>query len=652
MHDETPLKINHVIYQDDFIALDDALAGSVLVSFDIETTGLHEYAPNSRIVSVAFSVVPGDGSEPSHWFVGLSHPDSPWLGCWRQSCTAIAKSIEQYNCRLLAQHARFDLRWIYAHTGVDLTPCLAWDTLTSSYLLDENDKAGLKYRAQRDLGAPDWADVDFKVLEKEQKKNPDGRLMSERVPYYQLATYNALDTAWTLRLKTHHDKIFRPNIDDEPSSEDKQLYRLGIFNEKLAVPMIRTITRMEQRGWLLDQEWCRDKISDLSDRIEKNRLRLEASTPGCVEMYDDDFPPPRSYEPTALWFQEWTRLQVQAGNLVQMEMTPAGKPSWTQDVLKRLVARGYETAQLLLDYRKAIKETQFLSAWLDAVSSDGRIHATYSYASVRTGRLSCSDVNMQQIGGELRPAFIATPGYVLIDADFSAIELRVAAHIAPSPPMIEAFNRGDDLHSLMAAQATGKPVETITKEERQKAKAAGFGFLFGMGPDKFRTYAEDSYGVSFSQEEAEKFHQSFFNTWQGLSDWHSRSIRDAERDGYITSPLGRVRHLPGMAYMSDYDYGAAGRMAINSPVQSMASDLLQIAAIQVEKMLPHGRILGMVHDSLIVEVPEDELEPSKKIMEHAMTNLDKPLKELGCTLSVPLEVEMKTSRRWGGEEIE
>lgn len=239
----------------------------------------------------------------------------------------------------------------------------------------------------------------------------------------------------------------------------------------------------------------------------------------------------------------------------------------------------------------------------------------------------------------------------------SQIELRVAAHISGCVPMIEAFVRGDDLHTMLAAKITGKALVDVTPEERQAGKSANFGLLYMMGAYGFREYAEDVYGVVFTMEEATLIHRAFFEMWEGMSEWHARAIKRAHDTGQVVSPIGRIRRVPSIWDGNPEVVGGAERAAVNSPVQGFASDLMQMAAASIAGRLPgsvavpNARLVATVHDSILVEVPEADWETPVAACIGRMLDLTTVLERLDCVLTVPLAVEAGIGTRWGLKDI-
>lgn len=632
--------------------LEEAVERAEEVVLDKETTGLNEhetgrrpgYPVPARIVLVSFTL-PQEGrragEDPFTYLLPLAHPESPWLGSWRSVLTRIARKLRETGKPLVNQHLKFDLKWLYAHTGVDLSAQFSWDTMYGSHLLDETTSTALKERAPEMFGIRRWDDFDLKT--------PGAAL---RVPLIDLGLYAARDTYWTWKLAELQRALLSVGEDapDPYSPEEVELVRLGQLAVWCEIPKGATLTAIEQRGMVLDRGWVEEKAAALS------RIADEAwdDLAGRYEVFSTSDP---SFAPTSLWFRAWAEAAVKAGDLRVTALTPNGKPQWDRHVLRRQARNGAEVAETLLVYRGASKQLEFLNSWLDLVTPRSRIHTTYWAGRVVTGRLSSSEPNMQQVTKSLKPAFLPSPGYVIAELDYSQIELRAAAFISRCEPMLAAYRAGQDLHTLMAAQVTGKRPEDVTKEERQSGKAGDFGLLYGMSPGGFMDYADDVYGVVLTEEEALRMHAAFFQLWDGMANWHRRVVREAHAYGQVTSPLGRVRRLPDLQSGNGYLVGQAERQAINSPVQGFASDLMQLAAASIEGYLPgHSavpeiRLVGTVHDSIVVEVPEEDWKRGTARCMRRMLDLAPVLERMGCLLDVPLGVEASVGSRWGQSDV-
>ena len=270
-----------------------------------------------------------------------------------------------------------------------------------------------------------------------------------------------------------------------------------------------------------------------------------------------------------------------------------------------------------------------------------------------------SDPNIQQVSARLKPAFIPRPGYVLLDLDYSQVELRVAAFISRSAPMIEAFQRGDDLHRLLAAKMANKAPEDVTPLERKRAKAGNFGLLYGMSPGGFQTYAATAYDVAMTLDEAQAVHAAFFEMWDGMRQWHERAKRRAYERGYVTSPIGRTQWLSDLYSKSAFKASHAERNALNSPVQGFGSDLMQMAAASIMGTLPGyplprvegAHVVATVHDEICIEAPEDRWQEILVECKRRMEDVNTFLRPLDCQMDVPIVAGPSAGTRWGVHDL-
>lgn len=634
------------------------------VVVDLETTGLDEFAVTggesnkgvaARIVLASFTLPQEgddgrwDGETPVTYVLPLSHPDSPFSGSWRGTLRKVLQEGVVATKRAVNnQNVKFDARWVYGLTGVDISELIVWDTQVGSHLLDERYSTRLKERAPLVFGIPPWNDFDLTY--------PGA---AEEVPLIELGEYAARDTWWTWRLAQYQrQEMFirgggypEPINDPEPpqTAEDYLTARLGQVASWVAMPTVASLTKMEQNGFRLDIDWARSR---LDEEVSKRESGLDK----MAEKYGQ----PResaSSAATSNWFKSFTSRAVEDDDLRVGAMTAGGSPQWNKAVLGRQARAGNEVAQLILDQRAATKLAEFLTSWLQFVRSDGKIHARYNVGKTVTGRLSASEPNMQQVTKILRPAFIPDEGYVLADFDFSQIELRVAAFVARCQPMIDAFNDGQDLHRLLGSYITKKPPEEVTPYERQKAKSANFGLLYMQSPEGYRTYAEDVYGVILTQQEAAQFHAGFFERWDGMKQWHEQSTKRIMADGYIVSPIGRVRRLPNIWSPVSALREEAARQGVNSPVQGLASDLMQMAAADIQGLLPgtkpvpNSRLVATVHDSIVAQLPADNWrEPAAEIARR-MERSGEWLKRLGVTFDVPIVADYSVGTRWSLDDV-
>lgn len=646
-------KIRHVFTDGDLQAFLGAMslrAGETLV-FDLETTSLNEWLPYSRVACATFTF-----AEEVNYCIPLSHPDSPFKGRWKTVLQRIALCMRE--CLWVGQNLPFDVRWIYAMTGIDLSDRVATDTMLGSHLLDDLSTTSLKPRAAKIFGIEQWNDFDFKWIEREQDKDPLIHLvrcprLSERVPYLQLALYATADTYWTWRLleyqrhKLMQDPARRRSLENDPdiTEDDRELLRLGRYKEAIGDKAVGSLARMSINGMMVDRGWCASRLTENEGVILQREEEL-------FNLVEDPFAgvdrEGMSYNPNSLWFKNWARQMVSEKKLREVGVTEKGDVSWAESCLKRNHKLGMVAAEPLMDLRTRTTENQFLRVWLSNSEIDDRIHANFNFARTRTGRLSSSEPNLQQVSRVMKDAFLAAPGKILVSADYSQIELRVAAWLANIEPVLDAYRAGIDLHSLMAASTAGVDLDDVTKLQRQQAKAVNFGFLFGMGAPKFVTYAEDSYDVTFTFEEAEKVRMDFFDMWVGLSDWHEEQRVEVRQTGQVVCPLGRVRRLPDGQSKNKYWRGMAERQAINTPVQSTASDMMLVAVNEINR---YGwiKIVAIVHDAVIVEVDERRGVEAASIVKDVM-EIFVPVyleKHLGVTLTVPLVADTSYGKSWG-----
>lgn len=651
--------LSWVLNEDDFAALLEAIATSEHMIIDLETTGLREKAYTkgpmnggvaARVALAAITLPqrssmdleePWDGSDPTTYVVPLSHPKSPFVGVWRRQLARILQQAIDFSRPISNQHMKFDAKWIYATTGVDVSDFISWDTQIGAHLLDETQSTSLKEIAPRHFGIDRWDDVDLTY--------PGA---AEEVDLFQLGEYAARDTYWTWKEMLYQKRLMfldNPEGHHPEDREETENARLGKLAVWVAMPMVNSLTKIEQNGFRLDVPW-------VEEHLESDRKVAKESLDAMAERYGMDRKG-ASLHATSTWFKEFTQRAVERDELQIMSMTGSGNPQWSKGVLNRNVRYGSEVAKLILDGRQASKRAEYLHSWLQHVSTDGFIHTTYWPGRVVTGRLSSEAPNMQQVTRSLKPAFIARDGHYVVELDYSQIELRVAAHIANEQNMIEAFKNGDDLHRLFAARISGKNPEDVEPDERQRAKAGNFGLLYMMSAYGFMYYAEDAYGVVLTENEAVETHAKFFQMWPGIKTWHQSSIGKIHRDGQITSPLGRVRRLPGVWDANPKMVSYAERAGINAPVQGMASDFMQTAAASIQGYtpgslaIPRQRLVGTVHDSIIGEVPIDSWQDTVGEMQERMVNLTSTLKKMGVDFKVPLVADATVGTRWGTGDV-
>lgn len=395
---------------------------------------------------------------------------------------------------------------------------------------------------------------------------------------------------------------------------------------EIELPLARVLGEMETAGFLTDSAGLRRMGEELTERIAV----IER------EIYAD-----AGYE-----FNLNSPKQLGKALFEDLGITPAKKTkngySTGAEILEKL-QYDYPIVGKILEYRKLAKlKSTYCDGLLAAVSSDGRIHSTFNQTEARTGRISSLEPNLQNIpvrteeGRRLREYFIAPPGYVLCDADYSQIELRVLASIAGDRAMIDAFNSDTDIHTLTASQVFGLPQEMITPELRRRAKAVNFGIIYGIGAFSL------SKDINVSRKEAEQYINGYLATYPAVDRYMNEVIEQAKRDGYVSTLFGRRRYLPELSASNHMLRAFGERVARNAPIQGTAADIIKIAMIRVSDRLrdelPQARLILQVHDELIVECPEADAKRVCEILEQEMEN--------AAQMAVRLRVDAHSGENW------
>jgi len=312
-------------------------------------------------------------------------------------------------------------------------------------------------------------------------------------------------------------------------------------------------------------------------------------------------------------------------------------------VLEEL-SESHEVPRLVLDYRQI---TKLKSTYVDALPAllnrcTNRLHTTFNQTGAVTGRLSSTNPNLQNIpirteqGREIRAAFIADPGHVLLSADYSQIELRLLAHFSEDPLLTEAFRRGDDIHALTASQVFGVPPMLIDAEHRRRAKAVNFGIVYGLSPFGLAQQ------LGIEQKEAKKFIDAYFEKYAGVRRYIDRVLEETRREQKVRTLFGRVRPIPDINSKNANMRGFAERTAVNTPLQGTAADLIKVAMIRIDAELSarkmKSRMLLQVHDELLFEAPKAEVGALRELVREKMEGVHE--------LRVPLLVEMGVGPNW------
>ena len=316
--------------------------------------------------------------------------------------------------------------------------------------------------------------------------------------------------------------------------------------------------------------------------------------------------------------------------------------STAQDVLEELAAHN-DVPRLVLEYRQLTKlKSNYADSLPLLADSEGRVHTTFNQVGTATGRLSSTNPNLQNIpirtelGREIRAAFIAAPGCVLLSADYSQIELRLLAHFSQDPLLVRAYQTGQDIHTLTAAEVFGVPAETMSKETRNRAKAVNFGIVYGISP--FGLAAQ----LGIERNEARLYIETYFERYAGVRAYIDRMLEETRREQMVRTVFGRVRPIPDIQSRNANQRGFAERTAINTPLQGTAADLIKLAMIRIDRRLADEkrktRMTLQVHDELVFDVPEDEIEPVSALVQREMEHV--------IELNVPLVADVGTGANW------
>ena len=592
-----------VTSQADFDAWMEKLEAADCFAFDTETTSLNYM--EARIVGVSFAVEPGAAA-----YVPLGHD---YLGApeqldREQVLTRLKPLLEDPQRAKLGQNLKYDAN-VLANHGIALAG-IRHDTMLESYVLDSTatrhdmDSLALKYLGQRTIHFEDIAGKGAKQLTFNQIK------LEEAGPYA------AEDAEVTLRL---HHKLW-PQLEGLPGL--KRVY------EEIEVPLVPVLSRIERTGALISRELLHRQSEELAGRMETlvgeaHELAGEAFNLGSTKQLGEIL---------------FNKLELPV-----LKKTPKGAPSTAEEVLAEL-AMDYPLPRVILEYRSLSKlkstYTDKLPEMVDP--GTGRIHTSYHQAVAATGRLSSSDPNLQNIpirteeGRRIRQAFIAPEGYRIVAADYSQIELRIMAHLSGDEGLMTAFREGLDVHRATASEVFGVPLDSVSGEQRRKAKAINFGLIYGMS----------AFGLGrqlhLGRNEAQEYIDRYFERYPGVQDYMDRTRATARDKGYVETLFGRRLYLPEINASNRMRAQAAERTAINAPMQGSAADIIKRAMLTVDAWLQKGeldaRMIMQVHDELILEVAEDAVDAACERLCELMSG--------AAELAVPLLVEAGAGKNW------
>ncbi|HXA20055.1 MAG TPA: DNA polymerase I [Thermoanaerobaculia bacterium] len=489
------------------------------------------------------------------------------------------------------------------------------DTMIMSYVINP----GLPSHAFSNI-ARDWLKVDVAARKDAAKTAPlfalDHEIGGTALSPYQQYLGEKSDV--TVALK----EMLVPELRRDPALVD--------IYDRIELPLIPVLERMEARGIKID-------VALLHEMSAKMALQLAQLEKEIYAEAGTDF---NINSPQQLGHILFEKLQYP----VSRKTKGTKAFSTSVDVLQELASHGFAVPRLILSHRELHKlKSTYIDALPQLVTGDGRVHTSFNQAVAATGRLSSSDPNLQNIpirtelGREIRKAFIAEKGNVLLAADYSQVELRILAHISQDADLIETFQRGADIHRATASKMFNVPEDELTIDQRRAAKTINFGVLYGMSA--FRLSNE----LNIPTGQAKDFIDAYFARYPKIQEYLDRTLEEARRSGKVTTLFGRVRYIPEIHNKSFTVRGNAERMATNAPIQGTAADILKLAMIALDKRLDAdiegtATMLLTVHDEIVIEVPETRASEVAGIVKETMENI--------FPLAVPLKVDAHYGRSW------
>jgi len=602
------IEVKIVDTEDKLADLVKALNKAKVISFDTETTSTEEM--KADIVGISLAVKEGEG-----YYIPVGHNGGNNLSL-KKVLSALKEPMTNPKIGKLAHNAKYDYI-VLAKFGLTVTP-LTFDTMLAEFILDPSSRhLGLKNLAAVKLGE------EMTHIEELIGKGKKQISMAD-VAIESVAPYAVADAEIPLRLmKLQVDELKR------------------VMGEKLLdeidLPLTPVLAAMEMEGVLLDLPF----LKKMSDELTKRLAEIEKQ---IFDLVGKPFNVNSTQQLSDVLF---TRLGLEPPD--RGNKTASGHYSTAAGVLEELSGK-HPVVDLVLENRELSK---LKSTYLDALplavdANTGRVHTSYSQIGAVTGRLSSNNPNLQNIpirtetGRKVRNGFIAGKGNVLLSVDYSQIELRIVAHMAQDEGMLAAFRADEDIHATTAGAIYGVPSEEVTKEMRRHAKAINFGLIYGMS----------SFGLTRSTDltlaEAETFVKAYFEKFPGIKKYLDGIKKQAASQGYVETLLGRRRYFPALQGKQNVQMkNREEREAINAPIQGTAADIMKIAMLQIPSALLKAKLkakmLLQVHDELVLECPQDELEKTAQVVQDTMAN--------AFPLSIPLSTEARYGKNWGEMKV-
>ena len=581
----------------------EAIKAKKIIAIDTETDSLNVMIAN--LVGISISIDSG-----SACYIPLKHQSSGAIA--QLDLDLVIKKmkpvLEDETIIKIGQNIKYDAH-IFLNYGINILG-INEDTMLMSYILESNQSHGMDKLSKKYLG---HECISYESLVGKGVK----QITFDQVYLEDAAPYAAEDADVTLQLFQNLNILLK---------ENKSL--LKVYNE-IEIPSMQALIQIERNGVLIDSVILQKQ----SHKIGEKLIGLEKE---AFILADQPFNLSSPKQLREILFEKL--------NIKPLKKTPTGTPSTSEEVLK-ILALDYPLPKLILEHRSLSKlKTTYTDKLPRMINqATGRVHTSYNQAVAITGRLASSDPNLQNIpirtaeGRKVREAFIAPQGSKILSSDYSQIELRIMAHLSQDERLIEAFNNDEDIHKITAGEIFNTSIKNITNEQRRYAKVINFGLIYGMSPFGLAK------NLNIERSAAQNYIDRYFTQYPSVRQYMDDAKQTAKEKGYVETFFGRRLWLPEINGSNGISRAAAERAAINGPMQGTAADLIKLAMVEVHNWIKNdpqikGKMIMQVHDELVFEVPDGEVELFKETVPKLMKNV--------ASLSVPLIADMGAGLNW------
>ena len=569
-------------------------------AFDTETTSLDSM--EAKLVGVSFSIKPHEA-----YYIPINHHDKNIDISEKKVLEFLKEVMAESKFTIIGQNIKYDMNVLEKYS-IKFN-CKIHDTMVMSYVYNSTGKHDLNTLSEKYLN---YTTIKYEELAGSGAKQ---KLFSE-IDADKVTNYACEDADITLRLY---------NFLYEKLSSNKE--QLNLY-EKIELPLVKILSKIELNGVNINEKSLSQQSKSLGERIkaiEKNIYKLAGK--------EFNISSPKQLQEI---FYDVLKLPI-------IKKTPKGQPSTNEDVMLEL-SNLNELPKLVLDFRNL---TKLKNTYTDRLGEQvnqftKKLHTSYNQTVAITGRLSSSNPNLQNIpirtedGRNIRKTFVASKNHKILSADYSQIELRIMAHLSQDKALVDAFVKGEDVHSRTASLVFNIPIDDISTDMRRTAKIVNFGLLYGAGP--FRMSNE----LGIPQKEAKQIIETYFNRYSGIKDYIEKTIEQAKKHQFVETVLGRRRPVWDIESKNHLHREAAKRMAINMPIQGTNAEMIKLAMIAIQKKITKenmkSKMILQVHDELVFEVPKNELDSLKSMVINKMEN--------ALSLSVPIIVDCGHGKSW------